>query len=205
MVCSQISRPGTPISLPPGIPAALAPGAPHSLPVLALLQSHSLAKRSWQRPQDQMETAFIPGARRGTKAPHHLRPSHKSCRGFWGEAKNTPLALIKEETPQGHHIPSGLAPAQELDSGWKRRADSLGTCPGPWGRGGVLVPVGKKETLAPGRDALISGRGRWGCPGPRNREIGRPGFGVVGGYVLAPGGTWSFKEAFAHFYRLSPP
>lgn len=65
--------------------------------------------------------------------------------------------------------------------------------------------MGKKDALASGRDALIPGRGKCGCTGPRNREIGHTGFEVVGGYVLAPGGTWSFKEAFAHFYRLSPP
>lgn len=54
--------------LPPGIPAVLALGALHSLPTLALLQSHSLAKRSWHKPQDQLETAFIPGGRRRMKA-----------------------------------------------------------------------------------------------------------------------------------------
>lgn len=117
------------------------------------------------------------------------------------------MALIKEETPppQQYHIPSGVAPAQELDSGWKCRADSLGSCPEARDRGGVLVPVGEKDALASGRNVLIPGRGRWGCPGPRNREIGHTGFGVVGGQVLAPGGTWGFKEAFAYFYRLSPP
>lgn len=62
----------------PGHPSSAGTWGPLSLPALAFLQSHSLAKRSWQKPQDQLETAFIPGTRR-MEAPHHLCSSQKSC------------------------------------------------------------------------------------------------------------------------------
>lgn len=135
-VCPQISSPGTPIPLPPGILAAPAPGAPRSPPALALLQSHSFTKRCWQKPRDQLETAFIPGGRRGTKAPHHLRPSRKHCRGFREEAKNTLLALIV-----GGHPPRDPTSHQgwlqhRNDRGRSRGADAL---PGP---GGMPWPSG---------------------------------------------------------------
>lgn len=138
MVRPQISSPETPVPLLSGVPAAPAPGAPRSPPALALLQSHSFAKRSWQKPRDQLETALIPGRRRGTKAPHHLRPSRKYCWGFRGEAKNTPLALIA-----GEHT---RAPPQDTTSHQGQLQHRNST---------VAGTVGLTLCLAPG-----------GCPGP---------------------------------------
>lgn len=58
----------------------------------------------------------------------------------------------------------------------------------------MLVLVGKKDALAPGKYALIPRRGRWGCPGPRNKETGRPGFGVVGDMSWPRGALGALKK-----------
>lgn len=84
-------------SLPaaPGAPRGPAP-APRAL---APLQSHSFAKRNWQRTRDQLETASIGGrsGERGISAPCHpcSSPIHAA-----GGAKNPTPALIATGAPR---------------------------------------------------------------------------------------------------------
>lgn len=166
-------------SLPaaPGAPRGPAP-APRAL---APLQSHSCAKRNWQRTRDQLETASIGGrsGERGINAPCQPCSSPVNAAGGSGGAKNPTPALIATGPPQGHLNPLRVQQLPALSHGADAEP-SPGDGASPWAApragnetswNGEVLPVsaglGPKKMRGGAGDG--NGRPSWRVPKQRLR------------------------------------